>query len=41
MDFLGDLVGDVLGDVVADKAGKGLRRVLGRRSPADAVIAID
>ena len=36
MDFLGDLVGDVVGDVVAGKAGKGLRRVLGRRGgPAD------
>ncbi len=34
MDFLSDLVGDVVGDVVAGKAGKGLRRVLGRR-PAD------
>lgn len=35
MDFLSDLVGDVVGDVVAGKAGKGLRRVLGRRGPAD------
>lgn len=35
MDFLGDLIGDVAGDVVADKARKGLRRVLGRRGPAD------
>jgi hypothetical protein len=35
MDFLGDLVGDVLGDVVAGQAGQGLRRVLGRRGPAD------
>jgi hypothetical protein len=35
MDFLGDLLGDVLGDVVADKAGQGLRRVLGRRGLAD------
>ncbi len=35
MDFLSGLVGDVVGDVVADKAGKGLRRVLGRRGPAD------
>ncbi len=35
MDFLGDLVGDVVSDVVAGKAGKGLRRVLGRRGPAD------
>ncbi len=35
MDFLSDLVGDVVGDVIAGKAGKGLRRVLGRRGPAD------
>lgn len=35
MDFLSDLVGDVVSDVVAGKAGKGLRRVLGRRGPAD------
>ncbi len=35
MDFLSDLVGDVVGDVVVGKAGKGLRRVLGRRGPAD------
>jgi len=35
VDFLGDLVGDVVGDVVAGKAGKGLRRVLGRRGPSD------
>jgi hypothetical protein len=35
MDFLGDLVGDVVSDVVVGKAGKGLRRVLGRRGPAD------
>lgn len=35
MDFLSDLVGGVVGDVVAGKAGKGLRRVLGRRGPAD------
>ncbi len=35
MDFLSDLVGDVVGDVVAGKAGKGLRRMLGRRGPAD------
>ena len=35
MDFLGDLVGDVVSNVVVGKAGKGLRRVLGRRGPAD------
>ncbi len=35
MDFLGDLAGDVVGDVVGGKVGKGLRRVLGRRGPAD------
>ncbi len=35
MDFLGDLVGDVVSDVVAGRAGKGLRRMLGRRGPAD------
>ncbi len=35
MDFLGDLVGDVVSDVVTGKASKGLRRVLGRRGPAD------
>jgi hypothetical protein len=34
MAFLGDLVGDVVSDVVAGRAGKGLRRVLGRRGPA-------
>lgn len=33
-DFLGDLLGDMLGDAAARKAGKGLRRVLGR-GPAD------
>ena len=35
MDFLGDLVGDMVSDAVAGRAGKGLRRVLGRRGPAD------
>ncbi len=35
MDFLSDLVGDVVGEAVAGKAGKGLRRALGRRGPAD------
>jgi hypothetical protein len=35
MDFLGDLVGDVVSDVVVGRAGQGLRRVLGRRGPAD------
>ena len=34
VDFLGDLVGDVVSDVVAGKAGKGLRRMLGRRGIA-------
>ena len=35
MDFLGDLIGDMVSDAVAGKASKGLRRVLGRRGPAD------
>ena len=35
MDFLGDLVGDVVSDVVVGRAGRGLRRVLGRRGSAD------
>jgi hypothetical protein len=35
VDFLGDLVGDMIGDAIAGRAGKGLRRVLGRRVPAD------
>ena len=35
MDFLGDLVGDMVSDAIAGKAGKGLRRVLGRRRLAD------
>jgi hypothetical protein len=35
VDFLSDVVGDVVSEVVAGKASKGLRRVLGRRGPAD------
>ena len=34
MDFLSDFVGDVVSDVMS-RAGKGLRRVPGRRGPAD------